>query len=105
MSDFRVESVANSNDGNTITPSGSCVIRVLGIRGGGGNSLQNMINESIKGVEFIAVNTDSQALSKSTSPFTIFLVVSNIYLSLKPKPNALKSSILAVANASGVGNV
>ena len=43
--------------------------------------------------------------SKSTSPFTIFLVVSNIYLSLKPKPNALKSSILAVANASGVGNM
>lgn len=71
MSDFRVESVANSNDGNTITPSGSCVIRVLGIGGGGGNSLQNMINESIKGVEFIAVNTDSQALSKSTSPLKV----------------------------------
>ena len=71
MSDFRVESVANSSDGNTITPSGSCVIRVLGIGGGGGNSLQNMINESIKGVEFIAVNTDSQALSKSTSPLKV----------------------------------
>ena len=71
MSDFRVESVANSNDGNTITPSGSCGIRVLGIGGGGGNSLQNMINESIKGVEFIAVNTDSQALSKSTSPLRV----------------------------------
>src|SRR5574344_1173838 len=71
MSDFRVESVANSGAGSTITPSGTCVIRVLGIGGGGGNSLQHMINDSLSGVEFIAVNTDSQALSKSTSPLKV----------------------------------
>lgn len=71
MSDFRVESVSNSNAGGTITPSGKCVIRVLGIGGGGGNSLQHMINDSLSGVEFIAVNTDSQALSKSTSPLKV----------------------------------
>ena len=71
MSDFRVESVSNSNAGSTITPSGKCVIRVLGIGGGGGNSLQHMINDSLSGVEFIAVNTDSQALSKSTSPLKV----------------------------------
>ncbi|SFK35024.1 cell division protein FtsZ [Succinivibrio dextrinosolvens] len=71
MSDFRVESVANAGAGTTITPSGSCVIRVLGIGGGGGNSLQHMINESLSGVEFIAVNTDSQALVNSTSPLKV----------------------------------
>ena len=71
MSDFRVESVANAGTGTTITPSGSCVIRVLGIGGGGGNSLQHMINESLSGVEFIAVNTDSQALVNSTSPLKV----------------------------------
>ena len=71
MSDFRVESVSNSNAGSTISPSGKCVIRVLGIGGGGGNSLQHMINDSLSGVEFIAVNTDSQALSKSTSPLKV----------------------------------
>lgn len=44
-----------------------CVIRVLGVGGGGVNSLQHMINESINGVEFIAVNTDAMALSKCTA--------------------------------------
>lgn len=44
-----------------------CVIRVLGVGGGGVNSLQHMINESIDGVEFIAVNTDAMALSKCTA--------------------------------------
>ncbi|MGN0893766.1 MAG: cell division protein FtsZ [Succinivibrio sp.] len=71
MSDFRVDSLSNSNEGDSITPSGSCVIRVLGIGGGGGNSLQHMINDSLTGVQFIAVNTDSQALSKSTSPLRV----------------------------------
>ncbi len=71
MSDFRVESVSNTGAGTTITPSGSCIIRVLGIGGGGGNSLQHMINENLAGVEFIAVNTDSQALVNSTSPLKV----------------------------------
>jgi len=71
MSDFRVESVSNLSSGSTITPSGACVIRVLGIGGGGGNSLQHMINENLTGVEFIAVNTDSQALVNSTSPLKV----------------------------------
>ncbi len=71
MSDFRVESVSNSNPDSGIHPTSNCMIRVLGIGGGGGNSLQHMINESLSGVEFIAINTDSQALSKSTSPLKV----------------------------------
>ncbi|OGD26841.1 MAG: cell division protein FtsZ [Candidatus Aminicenantes bacterium RBG_19FT_COMBO_59_29] len=38
-------------------------IRVLGIGGGGGNAVNRMIEAGIEGVEFIAVNTDLQALS------------------------------------------
>ncbi len=44
------------------------VIRVVGVGGGGGNSLQHMINQSLSGVEFLAVNTDMQALARSTAP-------------------------------------
>jgi cell division protein FtsZ len=38
-------------------------IKVLGIGGGGGNAVNRMIEASIEGVDFIAVNTDLQALS------------------------------------------
>src|SRR4030065_1295540 len=38
-------------------------VRVLGIGGGGGNAVNRMIEAGIEGVEFIAVNTDLQALS------------------------------------------
>ena len=37
-------------------------IKVLGVGGGGGNAVNRMIDESIVGVDFIAVNTDQQAL-------------------------------------------
>ena len=37
-------------------------IRVVGVGGGGGNAVANMIAEQMEGVEFIAVNTDAQAL-------------------------------------------
>ena len=38
-------------------------IRVVGVGGGGGNVLNSMVNKGIEGVEFIAVNTDAQALN------------------------------------------
>jgi cell division protein FtsZ len=40
-------------------------IRVIGIGGGGGNAVNRMIEAGIEGVEFIAVNTDVQALSNN----------------------------------------
>jgi len=44
-------------------------IKVLGIGGGGGNALNTMIeSDQIKGVEFIAVNTDAQALLTNKAP-------------------------------------
>ena len=38
------------------------VIKVVGVGGGGGNAVNRMIDSGLKGVEFIAVNTDAQAL-------------------------------------------
>ena len=37
-------------------------IRVIGVGGGGGNAVNNMLAKGIHGVEFVAINTDSQAL-------------------------------------------
>src|SRR5918997_2848914 len=41
------------------------VIKVVGIGGGGGNAVNRMIEVGLKGVEFIAINTDAQALLMS----------------------------------------
>ena len=47
-------------------------IKVLGIGGGGGNALNSMIDlQQIQGVEFVAVNTDAQALSVNNAPVKI----------------------------------
>lgn len=46
----------------------SAVIRVLGVGGGGGNALKRMHDASVQGVEFIAVNTDAQALFHNPVP-------------------------------------
>ncbi len=40
-------------------------IKVVGVGGGGGNAINNMIASSLQGVEFIVVNTDAQALESS----------------------------------------
>lgn len=49
------------------------VIKVIGIGGGGCNAINNMIRNSIAGVEFISANTDAQALGKSQAPKRIQL--------------------------------
>lgn len=52
---------------------GSALIRVVGIGGGGSNAVDRMIDEGIGGVEFIALNTDGQALMRSQAPQRIRL--------------------------------
>ena len=55
-------------------PSGSgAVIKVIGVGGGGGNSVNRMIEAGVAGVEFIAANTDLQVLRKSRAPVRIQL--------------------------------
>ncbi len=56
-----------------IEPEGNARIKVVGVGGGGGNAVNNMINSSMKGVSFITANTDVQALKNSQAEFKIQL--------------------------------
>ena len=49
----------------------SAVIKVVGVGGGGNNAVNRMIEDNMDGVEFIAINTDMQDLSKSLAPTKI----------------------------------
>ncbi|GBG97020.1 cell division protein FtsZ [Lactococcus termiticola] len=49
------------------------VIKVIGVGGGGGNAVNRMIEEGVSGVEFIAANTDVQALKSSKADTVIQL--------------------------------
>ena len=51
------EMIENETDG--------AVIKVVGVGGAGGNAVNHMISRGVQGVEFIAVNTDRQALKRS----------------------------------------
>lgn len=46
-------------------------IKVIGVGGGGTNAVNRMIAAGVRGVEFIAINTDAQALAMSQSPTKI----------------------------------
>jgi len=49
----------------------SAVIKVVGVGGGGGNAVDRMVESGIQNVEFIAVNTDAQALRRSKADVRI----------------------------------
>src|SRR5262245_20834673 len=48
-------------------------IKVVGVGGGGGNAVNTMISAGLPGVEFIAANTDAQALRSNLSPIRVQL--------------------------------
>ena len=48
-------------------------IKVIGLGGGGSNAITRMVREDIQGVEFIAMNTDAQALAVTEAPVRIQL--------------------------------
>src|SRR6476661_8223184 len=52
---------------------GAARIIVLGIGGGGSNAVNRMIQSGVRGVEFVAVNTDMQALRRSEAPTRIHI--------------------------------
>lgn len=49
----------------------SARMKVVGIGGGGGNAVNRMIDENLQGVDFISVNTDAQALTRSKASHKI----------------------------------
>ncbi|WP_045218096.1 cell division protein FtsZ [Desulfonatronum thioautotrophicum] len=51
----------------------NALIKVVGVGGGGSNAVNNMISSSLKGVTFIAANTDIQALNRSQAEHKIQL--------------------------------
>ncbi len=59
MLDFEVQSNRNA------------LIRVIGVGGGGGNAINNMITSGLSGVEFVAANTDAQALQNNLAPLKL----------------------------------
>ena len=60
----------DGNDDSTML-DGTATIKVIGIGGAGNNAVNRMVDSGIKGVEFIAVNTDRQALLLSKAPSKI----------------------------------
>ena len=49
------------------------IIKVMGVGGGGGNAINRMISCGLRGVEFVALNTDGQALERSRADYRIQL--------------------------------
>lgn len=49
------------------------VIRVVGVGGGGNNAVNRMISAGIRGVEFVTINTDRQALHRSDAPVQMII--------------------------------
>jgi cell division protein FtsZ len=55
----------NNNYDDAATTNDTAVIKVIGVGGAGGNAVNRMIDSGIEGVEFVAINTDRQALMLS----------------------------------------
>ena len=56
-----------------ITLGNNAKLKVIGVGGGGGNAVQNMITSGLQWVQFICANTDMQALSRNNAPVKIQL--------------------------------
>jgi cell division protein FtsZ len=61
------------------------VIKVVGVGGAGGNAVQHMINKGVSGVEFIAANTDAQALNVSSAHNIIQIGDSGLGAGMRPE--------------------
>jgi cell division protein FtsZ len=61
------------------------VIKVVGVGGAGGNAVQHMINKGVAGVEFIAANTDAQALAASSAHNIIQIGDSGLGAGMRPE--------------------
>ncbi|AWI79697.1 MAG: cell division protein FtsZ [Betaproteobacteria bacterium HGW-Betaproteobacteria-13] len=77
------------------------IIKVVGVGGAGGNAVDHMIREGVKGVDFISANTDAQALSRCLAPTKIQLGVTGLGAGSKPEAGraAAQESREAIAAA------
>jgi cell division protein FtsZ len=58
----------SGNNNYAMQPENFAQIKVVGVGGGGSNAIDRMITEGLRGVDFVAVNTDAQALLMSSAP-------------------------------------
>lgn len=58
---------SNTNNNNFDNMSSPCVIKVIGVGGGGCNAVDRMLDSNVGHVEFWALNTDAQALGRSAA--------------------------------------
>ena len=77
------------------------IIKVVGVGGAGGNAVDHMIREGVKGVDFISANTDAQALARCLAPTKIQLGVTGLGAGSKPEAGraAAQESREAIAAA------
>ena len=61
------------------------IIKVIGVGGAGGNAVNHMIDHGVQGVEFIAVNTDAQVLTRNKARNQIQLGASGLGAGAKPE--------------------
>ena len=61
------------------------VIKVVGVGGAGGNAVDHMIREGVMGVEFVAANTDAQALKRSVAHTKLRLGKNGLGAGAKPE--------------------
>jgi cell division protein FtsZ len=67
------EEIMNQTRSSIPPATGQPVLKVLGLGGGGCNAVNRMIELGLNGVEFVAANTDNQALKNSLAPVKIQL--------------------------------
>ena len=65
MDDKLSDSLIQPQGGSTMEHTDSAKIKVIGVGGGGNNAVNRMIDAKVKGVDFIAVNTELQILNQS----------------------------------------
>lgn len=73
---YRIELADNSKGSakmNSLLNDSGTVIKVIGVGNGGCNAVNRMIEEGLSGVDFVAMNTDKQALSRSNAETKIVL--------------------------------
>jgi cell division protein FtsZ len=68
-----------------VTNTSGTKIKVIGVGGAGGNAVDHMISTGVQGVEFIAANTDAQALAKSQASTKIQLGATGLGAGSKPE--------------------
>ena len=68
-----------------VSSDSGTVIKVIGVGGAGGNAVDHMIREGVNGVDFVAANTDAQALKRSGASIKLQLGKSGLGAGAKPE--------------------